>query len=167
MSESNLGAERLKTSGSLLAGGVMIIPGIFLFISAFIAAGKSLFTEESLWMETVGALVFGVAFLVVPLFRWRQTLTVYERGLIHEGILGTTRVPASDVRSVKLIHHGSRGGSHTQLQIWRADGTDVSFSGLKDAEQAAAFIHNWTRADSAAHSSAPAPSTGWQPPGAS
>ena len=100
-----------------------------------------------------------------------------KRVLALEGIVLEHRdiVHANQVLGGKLCQaavnfhrdHGSRGGSHTQLQIWRADGTDVSFSGLKDAEQAAAFIHNWTRADSAAHSSAPAPSTGWQPPGAS
>jgi hypothetical protein len=109
-----------------------------------------------------GCLVAGLLFLVVPVLRWRQSVEVFERGLVWRRWLGTVSLAAQDVHGVRLIHHRRRAGSYTEVVVERASGRRLSIAGVERPEQLANLIAAF--AQPAAFPAAPGVGA-WIPPG--
>jgi hypothetical protein len=114
-------------------------------------------------LGTAGACALaGVLFLVVPVLRWRQSVEVFERGIVWRRWPRTITLAGEEVRAVRLIHHRRRAGSYSEVVVQRADGSRLSMAGVERPEQLANLIAAF--AQPAAVSAAPAIGA-WVPPG--
>lgn len=118
-------------------------------------------------------LVVGVLLLLPALTRVKQVVDVFERGMLWHRLFGTKIINASDVQSVKQIHHTGRNGSYEEVELGLKDGTSYSINGIKEADQLVAYIRAWGRSPASVAAPAqavggwapPAQTGGWRPPG--
>ena len=145
--------------------------GAVLLLSGVVGVGRgawSLITVgEAGYLGTgIIALLIAPLLLIVPILRWRQTVEVFERGLVHQRLLGTAIIRREEVRSVQWIRHTSRQGSHDEVDIALASGRSHSMVGIDAPEQLCNFVRAWTQAPVAQAPVGwqPPPQGGWQPP---
>lgn len=103
--------------------------------------------------------------LIVPVMRWRQTLEIFEGGVVWTRLLGAQSWPRAQLRAVRHITHHSRQGTSYEVEVTLADGTVHGVVGIEQSDQAANLIHQVLQGPAPAAAAAPA-STGWRPPGA-
>ena len=106
-------------------------------------AAKQSFAERA--PASLGALVLGLSFLVVPLLRWRQRVEIFERGLVWSRLYGTVRITADQVRGVSWHKLQTRRGSHDVVKIELTGGRRHSIVGLSEPEKLVNFLRSWAR----------------------
>ena len=102
--------------------------------------------------------------------RWKQSVEVFERGLVWHRLLGPKTLTAAEVQGSKLIRHTSRNGAYDEVELQLKNGGSYSINGLKDAEQLVAYVRAWSNPSPAAVAPAaggwaPPVAGGWRPPG--
>ena len=168
--------RKLGTHSSTLAGvGWTLYVGVLLSISGFVsllgltqAAAKIPFSERL--PMAAAALVIGGLMLLPALMRWKQSVDVFERGLVWKRLFGTRTVTAGDLQNSKLIRHTGRSGQYDELELELKNGGSYSINGIKEAEQVIAFVRAWSNptpavAAPAVGGWAPPAAGGWRPPG--
>jgi len=107
--------------------------------------------------------------LIVPVTRWRQSVAIFEQGLVWTRLVGTTTISRSDVVSVELIHHRGRrqATQYDEVAIQLCDGRSISINGIEHAAQVFNFVRAWAEPrptqSRAAAWAPPAPGV-WAPP---
>jgi hypothetical protein len=99
---------------------------------------------------SVGMLVLALAFWVVPLMRWRQTVEIFERGLVWSRLHGAVRVAAEQVQDVSWLKHKAKLSSHDEVKLALTNGKRYSIVGVGECEQLVNFLRSWARLRSAA-----------------
>jgi hypothetical protein len=168
--------RKLGTHGSTIAGvGWTLYVGALLSISGIVSllgltqnAAKIPFSERG--PMAAAALAIGGLMLLPALMRWKQSVEVFERGLVWKRLFGTKTVTAADVKSSKLIRHTGRSGQYDEVELELESGSSCSINGLKEAAQLIAFVRAWSSpgpaaAVPAAGGWAPPAAGGWRPPG--
>ena len=166
--------RKLGTHGSTMGGvGWTLYVGALLALSGVVsllgltadAAKMPLATR----LGTGGAgLVIGWLLLLPGLMRLKQSVEVFERGLIWHRLFGAKTLTAADIQGLKLIHHTSRNRQYDELELQLKNGGSYSINGLKNPEQLAAYIRAWSNplpAAAAPGGWAPPAAGGWRPPG--
>ena len=119
----------------------------------------------------LGATPLGPAILALPILRWRQSVTVYERGLVHRSLLGTKSIAAADVTGVKHTLFRRRYSKVDEVVIHRAGQRGHFITGISEAQKLANIVRAWTTSRAVPGGvqapdpapQAPAPG-GWVPP---
>lgn len=153
----DLGKRLSVHRGSFAAGGwlwyialVCLLAATSGFAGVGTAARQS-FAERA--PASVGALVMGLAFLVVPLIRWRQTVAVFERGLVWSRLHGAVYVPAEQILDVSWLKRTGRG-SEDEIKLELTNGKRYSIVGVSEREQLVNFLRSWARLRGAASAGA-------------
>ncbi len=94
---------------------------------------------------SVAMLFLALAFWVVPLLRWRQSVEIFERGLVWSRLHGALRVTAEQVQDVSWLKHQSKGGSHDEVKLELTNGKRYSIIGVRKPEQLVNFLRSWAR----------------------
>jgi len=168
--------HKLGTHGSTIAGvGWTLYVGALLSVSGVVslfgltqAAAKIPFSERLPLASA--ALVIGALMLLPALMRWKQSVEVFERGLVWHRLLGTKTVIAAEVQGSRLIRHTGRNGQYDEVELQFSNGGSCSINGLKEAEQLIAYVRAWSGpapavVAPAAGGWAPPVAGGWRPPG--
>ncbi len=105
--------------------------------------------------------VLGPLILALPIIRLTQSARVYERGLVHWSLLGTTTVRADEV--TEIVHTIRRYKIRTvdELLIRRRGQRGFFIIGIDRAAELANVVHAWSRGQGAPMPAASAP---WTPP---
>ena len=116
--------RKLGTHGSTIAGiGWTLYVGALLALSGVVSLLG--LTQDAAKMPLATRLGTGAAGLVIgglmllpALMRWKQSVEVFERGLVWHRLLGAKTVTAADVQGVKLIRHTSRrSGQYDEVEL--------------------------------------------------
>lgn len=86
-----------------------------------------------------------LVFLVVPLARWRQSIEIFERGMVWSRLQGAVHVAAEQVQSVSWLKHQTKRGSHDEVKLELTDGKRYSIVGVREPEQLVNFLRSWAR----------------------
>jgi hypothetical protein len=116
---------------------------------------------QVLSMSTVSAAI-GALLLIVPVLRWRQVVTCYERGLSWKRLIGEKTVRRDEVQDVVFIAHRGRYGNYDEVEIRTASGT-LAITGIADAQQLVNHLRAWLGAAAPPRASGPQ-GGGWTPP---
>lgn len=167
--QGQLGQRLAAHPGSFRAGGWLWYVGVVLALAGILGGAKgvqALIGGDAGAMESLGtaacALALSPLVLIVPLLRWRQSVVVYEGGLVHARLFGSATIRRDEVAGVTLTHHRSRSSSHHEVEVRLRDGRVHSVTGIDGAEQLASYVSAWT----AAPAVVPVAAGGWTPPGA-
>ena len=153
---------------TLYVGALLLISGVVSLLGLTQAAAKMPFSDR---LPTGAAgLVIGALMLLPALMRWKQSVEVFERGLIWYRLLGTKTLTAAEVQGSKLIRHTGRSGQYDEVELQLKNGGSYSINGLKEAEQLVAYVRAWSNPSPvavapAAGGWAPPAAGGWRPPG--
>jgi hypothetical protein len=145
----DLGKSLSLHRGSFAAGGWLWYLGLICLLAAASgfagvgAAAKQSFAERA--PASVGALVMGLTSLVVPLLRWRQSVEIFERGMVWSRLHGAVRVAAEQVRNVSWLKHQTKRGSHDEVKLELTSGERYSIVGVGEPEQLVNFLRSWAR----------------------
>jgi hypothetical protein len=133
----------------LLASGV---GWLFQAVPAFVSKRET----SSLWMAL---LAFGLAalFLVAPVLRWRQTVELFERGLVWKRLRGVVPIAYNDVADIRRTSHIGRDSRYDEVEIVLRNGQTHSIEGIESAEKLCDFLTSLVR---------PPAQIGSPPPGA-
>jgi len=135
--------------GSFGAGGwLWYVSSVCLLAAASGFAGVGTAAKQALAERapaSIGALVMGVAFLVVPLLRWRQTVEVFEHGFVWSRLHRVVRVPATEVRDVSWLKHQTKRSAQDEVKIELVSGQRHSIVGVNDPEKLVNFLRSWAR----------------------
>jgi hypothetical protein len=137
--------------GTISAGGWAWYIGLVLVAAGVFGVGKTAFSlitgapGVDSALASVAGLVIGPLILILPVLRWRQTVEVFERGLVWTRLYGTVTVPREKVRAARWIQHRSRNGSHDEIEIDLVDG-GLSIVGIDQPEQLRNFVSSWAQA---------------------
>lgn len=135
--------------GSFGAGGwLWYVSAVCLLAAASGFAGvgtaaKQAFAERA--PASVGALVMGVAFLVVPLLRWRQTVEIFEHGFVWSRLHRVLRVAATEVREVRWLKHQTKRSAQDEVKVDLGNGQRHSIVGVSNPEKLVNFLRSWAR----------------------
>lgn len=137
-------------AGRFGAGGWLWYIGGILVAAAALNAGQGVLalvggpSDDVLTKLATAAIAgaIGAVVLAVAAMRWRQTVTVYERGLVHTKLLGTTELAFADVRGVELVRTHSRSGTTEELHVALRDGSEITIGHVTSIEQLAGMIGN-------------------------
>jgi len=135
--------------GSFSAGGWLWYVGLVCLLAAtsgFAGVGtaaRQSFAERA--PASFGALVMGLAFMVVPLVRWRQTIEIFERGLVWSRLHRAVRVAAEQVQEVSWLKHQTKRGAHDEVKLELTNGKRYSIVGVGNPEQLVNFLRSWAR----------------------
>jgi hypothetical protein len=139
------------TAGGWLwyVGGILIASGVLPLVSGTMPM------VEALGAAALACSIGGLLVLVAAM-RWRQSLVLYERGLVLTRLLRpTVTIDAGDVASVEhWTAHGS-AGAHSTAVVHRKSGRTLEMSHLHGSDQIVAIVRSWTRPS--------APQVSWQP----
>lgn len=136
--------------GRFGAGGWLWYIGAILTAAGVVNAGQGAIALiggasgdglTKLAMAAIAGLI-GVATLAVAVLRWRQTVTVYERGLVHQKLLGTVELAFADVRGLELVRTRSRSGTTEELHVALRSGGEITIGSVTNIEQLAGMIRN-------------------------
>jgi hypothetical protein len=130
----SLGRELSVYRGTLGAGGLWwLYVGLGLMAAAAgVAQGEVAVAAATLALTGLLALM--------PLSRWRQTLTIHEHGLAWRGLLRARVVPRAQVLGAKAEWRHGEMSSSSELVITLPLGQRLRLRGLADAEAAAAEL---------------------------
>lgn len=170
----DLGRELAVHGGSASQGGTAWVAGFMLspwalcvpyaIIHDLVTRGGAGLVERPL-LTFCGFPVIallGPAILALPVLRWRQRVRLFERGLIHRSLFGTTLIRAEEVSGVEHTIYRRRFSSVSEVVIRRAGTRGHFITGIEDGERLAQVIRAWTRPPApAVHALA---SGGWVPP---
>jgi hypothetical protein len=161
MNANRFGTHLSSHRGTIGAGGWLWYVGAIL-----IAATIANLAKAQIALAAASAVGAGFA-LAVAVSRLRQSVEVYEHGLVWEQLFGTTTIAAEDVRGATLVHNQRRTGYYVEVRIALKRGGNRSIIGVTGAEQLRAYVAAWGRVPSAE----PLPSAGargalagWVPP---
>jgi len=129
--------------GTLLAGGWAGYIGLALAASGVLGLVKAMGGDPG---ASVGAALAGLA-IGLPLIgfaivRWRQTVAVYERGLVHDFLVRRRELAFAEVRDVKLITTHSRSGTTHTMEIDAQGDGSMTIVNVARLEELAAMIRN-------------------------
>jgi hypothetical protein len=121
----------------------------------------------------IAVLLVGPLILAIPLWRWKQSLEIFEGGFVWTRLTGVVTVMRDEIQSVEHITHESRQGSYVELLISLTNGKSRSIVGIEQPEQAASLLSSHVPVTTSAQASAwqppvsrsNAPRAGWTPPG--
>jgi hypothetical protein len=108
--------------------------------------------------------VIGALVLIAPVLRWRQRVELFESGFVWQRLLGQRVVQRDNVRSAQLIQHTSRSGTHMEVVVHLADGSELSMSGLSHSEQLANMLRAYAQPSGQPGGSTGVAASGWTPP---
>lgn len=158
--------------GSFLAGGWSWYLGAIFLLCAFYGAPSAILGlargEESVGgacgMAAVGLL--GPLLLISPVLRWRQTVEMFEHGMVWTRLYGAVTVRREEVSGVEHIYHSGRSSTYHELVVHLRDGGQLVITGINEADQIASFLRSWSHGGVAGGfaNGAPIASSGWQPP---
>ena len=94
---------------------------------------------------SIGMLVLGLAFLVVPLLRWRQRVEIFERGMVWSRVQGAVQVAAEQVQDVSWLEHKTKGGSQNEVKLELTNGKRYSIVDVGEPEQLVNFLRSWAK----------------------
>jgi hypothetical protein len=155
MDTSRFGRQLSSHKGTIAAGALGWYIGAFLLLGAISGVTKGQFGAAAGALG-LAAVAFGFA---VPLLR--QSVDVFERGLVWTRVWGTVAVSAEEAGRVTLVRHYRRWGNYTEVRIALKGGGKRSILGVTEPEQLANYVSAWGRALAAP----PMPAaTGWVPP---
>ena len=137
-------------SGRFGAGGWLWYIGAILVAAGVLNAGQGALAliggaaGDGLTKLGTGALAGAIGSVVVfvAAMRWRQTVTVYERGLVHRKLLGTVELAFADVRGLELVRTRTRSGTTEELHVALRSGGEITIGHITDIEQLAGMIRN-------------------------
>lgn len=169
-SEARLGRSLSVHTGTFGAGGWLWYVGGILYLAGFanLAQVAGLTGNQSGPPASIGAaaacFVIGALVLIVPLLRWRQRVELFERGFVWQRLTGQRLVQRDDVRRAELIQHTSRSGTHMEVLVHLADGSELSLSGLSHSDQLANLLRAYAQPAGQPGGTAGVASSGWTPP---
>ena len=168
--EGRLGRSLSLHTGTFGAGGWLWYVGGILYLAGFanLAQIMGLTGKQSGPPASIGTaaacFVIGALVLIVPLLRWRQRVELFERGFLWQRLTGQTLVQRENVRSVELVQHTSRSGTHMEVLVHLADGGELSLSGLSNSEQLANMLRAYAQPVGQPGGTAGFAPGGWTPP---
>jgi hypothetical protein len=110
--------------------------------------------------------MLGPLILALPILRWRQTARVYERGLWHRSLLGTTVIRAHEAGRVVHTRIRRKFSTLDEIEIRRRGQRSLFITGIADADRLVAIVRAWSQQASAPVPGTPMPvAGGWVPPG--
>jgi hypothetical protein len=140
-------AGRFAAGGWLwYLGAILSAAGVMNFFQgARVAIGGDLSNGGTTIAMGVVAGLIGAAILAVAVMRWRQSVDVFERGLVHTKLLGNVEVAFADVGGIELVRRHSRMGTTETLYLKMRSGGEVSIGSVTDIEQLASMVRNAPR----------------------
>ena len=114
------------------AGLVLVLVGLFEIAQAAFATASE-HELESVRLNVL-ALPLGTLCLILPLYRWRQSVSVYERGLVWTRLHKRIQVPRESVRGARWNTQRSALGPCDQVELELNFGT-LSITGIDQAAQ--------------------------------
>lgn len=127
-------------------GAIMIAAGVVNCWNGLMAliAGATGDGGTNVAMGVVCGLI-GAPMLLVAVMRWRQSVDVFERGLVHRKLLGPVEIAFAEVRGLELVHTRSKMGTTSDLHVKLQSGSEVTIGSVSDIEQLASMIRNGPR----------------------
>jgi hypothetical protein len=120
--------------GTVGAGGLWwYYVGIGVFVTGGSVAAREILTA---------IVLLGLTGLIalLPLSRWRQTLTIHERGLVWRGLLRERVVPGEQILGAKVDWHSGEMSSWSELVVILPHSRQLRLRGVADVEGAAATL---------------------------
>ena len=144
-----LGQRVSMHRGTIGAGGWAWYLGAMAILSGLVGIGRgglALVNGGNTEPLPVGAaaLAVGLVLLIVPMSRWRQSVEVFEGGLVWTRLYGVVRAQREQVQSARLIRHRNRNGSHDEVEIDLAGGKSLSIVGVEGSDQLCNFLRAWS-----------------------
>lgn len=152
--------------GTFGAGGwLWYIGGVFIAsaVAQLVKLGSGASIGEGLALAG-GSAALGSLLLIAPIMRWRQSVELFEHGLVHNRLFGRVTVARADVRNVSVTRHHSRLGMHTEVVVELANGRELSIVGVDNAEQLGNMLAAFAAAPVQNAPAMAAPAGGWRPP---
>lgn len=141
----SLGRSLSRHEGTFGAGGWFWYVGAVLMLSGVLGIGRGVLAiaahgDASPLSMGLVSLVLAPAVLAVPVLRWRQSLELFEGGVVWTRLWGTKVLARAELGSVTHVQHYGRMGNYVELRLHLRDGREVSISGVDRADQAANLI---------------------------
>lgn len=175
---TDLGRSLSRHPGTFMAGGWLWYISGLLIVAAALGAGRALLMLlglaamdpnnspiSALLTAALGGFI-GLLCAIVPVLRWRQSLEIFEGGLVWTRLIGDKTWPRSQLKKVRHVTHHSRQGTSYEVEITLTDGSIHGIVGLDQSQQAANLVHQVIGLPAPATTGALPMGTGWRPPGA-
>jgi hypothetical protein len=142
---NSLGRSYSLHQGTLGAGGWFWYLGAVLVASGVLGVGRGVLAiaahgDASPLSMGLVSLALVPAVLAMPVLRWRQSLELFEGGIVWRRLWGTRVITRSELGSVTHVQHYGRMGNYIELRLQLRDGRELSISGVDRADQAANLI---------------------------
>lgn len=172
--EASLGQFIGRYRGSFSQGGHAWLLGLVLLPGAlggpvglvrWLASDGFEFSDPSAWGHVCGWVIVtlvGPLILALPLMRWLQWVTVFDDGLVHRSVFGTTIVRAEELSRVDHTIHRRKTSSCSEVWLIRRGKRGHLIMGLADAEAFVRLVRGWVGGPAPSHG---APAGAWVPPG--
>lgn len=155
---ARFGSRVAEHDGLFSAGGMLWYIGPICAAAGVYQVGKGVLDAVAmgdtapLGMAAIGLVfaLFGLGAIAVSVLRWKQKVIVYQRGLVHQHLLGPRELDFAEVARTELVRTRSRHGTTEDLHVHLRNGGEVTIGGVDQIEQLVSMIHSGRNAATAA-----------------